>query len=155
MLMAHVMILCSVSRANTEKEGSITEAGHTPPQEDPALTAAEGEGNPLASSSDHNPERSEIPAQHHQGDQKEEGKKQRKRKYVLKGGASALAVQLFGIDDAFEMRLVTLWLVHQQVHVHSLYSFMFQVHRLLARGLPALPSEFAFSIAINCSSITI
>lgn len=35
-------------------------------------------------------------------------KKVRKRKYVLKGGASALAIQLFGIDDRFEMRLVKL-----------------------------------------------
>ena len=32
--------------------------------------------------------------------------KQRKRKYVLKGGASALAIQLFGMDDKFEMRSV-------------------------------------------------
>ena len=32
--------------------------------------------------------------------------KQRKKKYILKGGASALAVQLFGMDDKFEMRSV-------------------------------------------------
>ena len=30
--------------------------------------------------------------------------KPRKKKYILKGGASALAVQLFGIDDRYEMR---------------------------------------------------
>ena len=34
--------------------------------------------------------------------------KQRKKKYVLKGGASAVAVQLFGMDDKFEMRSVVI-----------------------------------------------
>lgn len=58
--------------------------------------------DPLASISDHNQDKSEpLPKQG-----SEDRKKQRKRKLVLRGGASALAVQLFGVDDAFEMRLV-------------------------------------------------
>ena len=62
----------------------------------------EGEGDPLASMSGHNQDKSESLPQQDSKDRK----KQRKRKYVLRGGASALAVQLFGIADAFEMRLV-------------------------------------------------
>ena len=46
---------------------------------------------------------------------KEEGAKvkQRKKKYIFKGGANALAVQLFGINEKFEMRsVVTVHLDH-------------------------------------------
>ena len=38
--------------------------------------------------------------------------KLRKKKYILKGGASALAVQLFGIDDRYEMRSVETTSIH-------------------------------------------
>lgn len=38
--------------------------------------------------------------------------KPRKKKYILKGGSSALAVQLFGMDDKFEMRSVIIITIH-------------------------------------------
>lgn len=72
-----------------------------------AITEGEGDREEcveeeLASTSGQNQEKSESLPQRGSEDRK----KLRKRKYVLKGGASALAVQLFGIDDAYEMRLV-------------------------------------------------
>ena len=42
------------------------------------------------------------------GREQTEGKVKQRKKYVLKGGASALAVQLFGMDDKFEMRSVAM-----------------------------------------------
>ncbi len=80
--------------------------------------AAEGEGEEAITTTDLKATSGEAvggreDSAHHQEGRKEEeilgGKiKQRKKKYVLKGGASALAVQLFGIDDKFEMRSVTI-----------------------------------------------
>ena len=85
-------------------EGDITTATDG---EGEKADETEGEVHHLASMSGHYQDKSEsLPQQ-----DSEDRKKQHKRKYVLSGGASALAVQLFGIAEAFEMRLVR---VHSQ-----------------------------------------
>ena len=93
-------------------------------RETPSATAGEGEGEEgAAATTDLKAASGEEvggrdDSAHQQESRKAEetlgGKvKQRRKKYVLKGGASALAVQLFGIDNKFEMRLI--FIIHALV----------------------------------------
>lgn len=81
-----------IESADTQEEGKVPPSGGE--EETVDLEAIEEDKSAEA-----------IPEQ--QEDTSCAGKKRpRKRKYVLKGGASALAIQLFGIDDRYEMRFV-------------------------------------------------
>ena len=108
--------LCSTSAAGTgnKDSGDITEEAEN--GEDSPQTADQDEGKTTPPTADEGSgeveERSENgesgePVTEQADDTVTETKSKsqpRKKKYILKGGASALAVQLFGIDDRYEMR---------------------------------------------------
>ena len=76
--------------------------------------------------------------------------KQRKKKYVLKGGASALAVQLFGMDDKFEMRSVV---IHALCLLNKSLIFTFR-NINYCRSIDLLPMVFQlFPVSFMMTSL--
>ncbi len=71
------------------------------------------------------------------------GRGHRRRKLLLRGECSAVAVQLFAIDEAYEMRFVVVSLHAHTASTDSLPPL--QVNRFPPSHFPTLPSELMVS----------